>query len=100
MSNDHRRSVVFKLGQAEYVLSVAEALDLQKRITEAVNATRVKCPTCRYRNLPGEECSCCRCYSTDDDEPGILELIDEANRTSDELIAAASRNGVRMGDLK
>lgn len=66
MSASH--PVVFRFAGVEHHLTIEEACDVLARLGLAVNAQRVKCPTCRCRILPGVECRCCGEPALESDE--------------------------------
>jgi|GEM_PF-4185972 len=59
-------NVTVRIGNEDRSMTIEEAKRLISRILDAINATRVKCPTCRCMILPGSECSCCAQPEIDD----------------------------------
>lgn len=69
MSESH--PVVFSFAGSEHHLTVDEAVAHLHIVGRAVDALRVKCPTCRCRILPGTTCACCGEPACIDDESPI-----------------------------
>lgn len=66
------RPVVFEFQGETLALSVDEARALISTVGAAINALRVKCPTCRCRLLPVQSCGCCNEPDLGDDlEPFV-----------------------------
>ena len=76
--------VRFTFRGTEYVVPDAEAHDLTNAImlarARAMDAVRVKCPTCRCRIMPDEQCACC------EDATAMAALDRSLDRRSRKLV--------------
>ena len=59
LAAERPKRVHVPIGSVEHSWTVEEATTVIARISKAIDALRVKCPTCRCRILPGQICGCC-----------------------------------------